>query len=161
MNLGVLQACVRAWRTHPLVVATTFVCPQCGSTTWQAMLAVGAFKGVGCWEACTEADGALMGWRAQYASPVVETTVVGPQYGTTTLPAMLASVAVARGVVGRYRIRRYIGLQGSWLGFLNHAPSGNTTAHVNEVTGNQAWVSGCRCGDQRRHRHGQRMRYIT
>ena len=41
---------------------------------------------------------------------------------------------------------------------MNHAPSGNTTVHVNEVTGDQAWVSDCRCGDQRRHRHGNARR---
>jgi hypothetical protein len=50
---------------------------------------------------------ALEDWRAQYASPVVDTTVVGPQYGTTT---MLAILAQAQQSGGSYRIQRYIGL---------------------------------------------------
>jgi hypothetical protein len=49
----------------------------------------------------------LEGWRAQYASPVVDTAVVGPQYGTTT---MLAILAQAEAVRGSYRIQWYIGL---------------------------------------------------
>ncbi len=57
--------------------------------------------------ACTEADCARIGWRAQYASPVVETTVVGPQYGTTTMLAILAQAAAVR---GGYRIQQYIDL---------------------------------------------------
>ncbi len=59
-------------------------------------------------DACTKVDCALKGWRAQYASPVVETTVVCPQYGTTTLLAILASAAVAGGE--SYRIQWYSGL---------------------------------------------------
>jgi hypothetical protein len=51
---------------------------------------------------------ALEGWTAQYASPVVDTTVIGPQYGTAT--TMLAILAQAAAVRGGYRIQRYIGL---------------------------------------------------
>ncbi len=50
------------------------------------------------WEVYTKAYCTLEGWRAQYASPVVDTTVVGPQYGTTTMLAILASAAAGRGV---------------------------------------------------------------
>ena len=49
---------------------------------------------------------ALEGWRAQYASPVVETTVVGPQYGTTTMLAIQAQAAAVRGELPHPAVHR-------------------------------------------------------